>query len=158
MIQENLLNKPLIYNEDDQEGTRVIDQTNNIIGINIQHNHKNKINIDETDKNIENYCKSKPDKEKIINDDYKTTAIDINESQEKSLQNSPPSSKKMKIHNLMMKNCQGQMNSISEEKDDKKNTNVDDNKVIVTRTMMSEINRQEIESFLLDTPSEVKNI
>jgi len=82
--------------------------------------------------------------EKIIdvNEEKTKLAIDINESPEKSFHNSPQSSKKIKLHNSHV-----QISSILDERE---------NKPEQTKTMISDLNKQEIESFLLDTPSELK--
>ena len=112
-----------LFTEDEQQN----EQINNIISIN-KGNSKEKIK------------KEEPELEKIYEKSDKS--IEINESQEKSLQNSLQDSKKKKIHAFM--------NSavvLSEE-----------NKTIQTRTVIADLSK-DIETFLLDTPSwEAKNI
>jgi len=114
-----------LYTDDDQNN----EQINNIISINKGNtNEKPKREATENDKIYEKNDKS----------------IEINESQEKSLQNSLQDSKKKKIQALMKGEA-----VLSEE---------NENKNIQTRTIIEELNK-DIETFLVDTPSwDVKNL
>ena len=149
MIKENLMSKSEKMINEDGPLKEERAQTNNAIkGINIgigggsENKIKNSYEAPElTRKKLDDFEKNRDE-----NDDKTKLAIDINESQEKSFHNSPQSSKKIKLPN-----SHAPLNSILID-----DRSAEENKPIQMKTMISEMNRQGIESFLMDTPSEPK--
>lgn len=148
MIKENLISKSEKTINEDGPLREERAQTNHAIkGINIGIGGGTENKIKSSYEAPELTRKKLEDFEKNLDEnDDKTKAIDINESQEKSFHNSPQSSKKIKLPN-----SHAPLNSILID-----DRSAEENKPIQMKTMISEINRQGIESFLMDTPSEPK--
>ena len=115
----------------------------------INHNNNN-MDLKQSKKhNYENNSfksKKDPDNHAINKSKQTKVEININESQEKSFHNSPQSSKKFKLPN-----SQAPISILDERRDG----NSGENKLANTRTILSEFNKQDIENYLCDTPSEI---
>lgn len=137
--QTSLFPEEDIHKNDQHNPSINININNNKIDpkLNKQYNKENNSFISR--KRIENLDENNSKQDK--------TEINIYESQEKSFHNSPQSSKKIKLPISQV--------PVSILEDRREENWGESGRGINTRTMNSEINKQDIENFLLDTPSEV---